>query len=209
MSESIYYGGRVLLLLREQRRCLSRRDLAEPGPYDVTLQLGDDGMTRALIYSLSVCAVSVALEGVFAGSGIRQRLAKIRVPRYAPPLWGWIVIGAFYYVICFVVLYRLFSMAQPAPLRAWALALLGGMMFINALWNYFFFRRRNLFHAYVIGLPYSLIALVLFAVLLKLERFAALCLSPYLLYLFYASLFGYRVWRLNANSAELVSARRS
>lgn len=154
-------------------------------------------MTRALIYSLTACAVSIALEGVFAGRGIKQRLAEIRVPRYAPPLWGWIVIGAFYYVICFVVLYRLLSMAQSSPLRAWALALLGGMMFINALWNYFFFRTRNLFHAYVIALPYSLIALALFGVLLQVDRPAALCLFPYLLYLFYTSLFAYRVWRLN------------
>ena len=166
-------------------------------------------MTRALIYSLAACAVAVALEGVFAGGGIKLRLAEIRVPRYAPPLWGWVVIGAFYYLICFVVLYRLFSIAEPSPLRAWALALLSGMMFINALWNYFFFRSRNLFHAYVVGLPYSLIALVLFAVLLRVERAAALCLLPYLLYLFYAGLFGYRVWKLNPPSAELASGRRS
>jgi hypothetical protein len=62
-------------------------------------------MTRALIYTLGVCAVSIALEGVFAGSGIKQRLAEIRVPRYALPLWGWIVIGAVYYVTalsCFI-----------------------------------------------------------------------------------------------------------
>jgi benzodiazapine receptor len=159
-------------------------------------------MTRTLIYSLGACAASVAVEGVFAGGGIKQRLAEIRVPRYAPPLWGWIVIGAFYYVICFVVLYRLFSMAEPAPLRPWALMLLGGMMFINALWNYFFFRTRNLFHAYVIGLPYGLIAFLLFAVLVRVERLAALCLLPYLLYLFYANMFGYRVWKLNLGSPE-------
>src|SRR4030095_1145485 len=138
-------------------------------------------MTRALICALGACAVSIALESVFAGNGMKQRLAEIRVPRYAPPLWGWMVIGAFYYLICFAVLYRLFSMAEPSPLRTWALALLGGMMFINALWNYFFFRSRNLFHAYVVGRPDGLIALVLFAVLLWVERAAALCLVPYLL----------------------------
>jgi tryptophan-rich sensory protein len=91
-------------------------------------------------------------------------------------------------------------MAQSSPLRASALALLGGMMFINALWNYFFFRTRNLFHACVVGLPYTVVALALFAVLLQVDRRAALCLLPYLLYLLYASLFGYRVWKLNSPS---------
>lgn len=158
-------------------------------------------MTRALIYSIAVCAVSVALEGLFAGSGIKQRLARLRVPRYAPPLWGWVTIGAFYYVICFVVLYRLFSTSEIFPLRRWALVLMFAMMFINALWNYFFFRTRNLFHAYLIGLPYGLIALVLFIVLLRLDRVAAFFLFPYLLYLFYAHAFGYRVWKFNSSRA--------
>lgn len=110
-------------------------------------------MTRALIYALGACALSVALEGLFAGGGIKQRLAELRVPRYAPPLWGWIVIGVVYYVICFVVLYRLLSMPETVPSRNSALVLLGSLMFTNALWNYFFFRTRNLFHAFVIGLP--------------------------------------------------------
>jgi tryptophan-rich sensory protein len=154
-------------------------------------------MTRALIYSIAVCAVSVALEGAFAGGGIKQRLARLRLPRYAPPLWGWVVIGAFYYLICFVVLYRLFSMPENIPLQRWAQAFLFAMLFINALWNYFFFRTRNLFHAYLIGFPYALIALVLFVLLLRLDRAAAFCLLPYLFYLFYAGAFGYQVWKLN------------
>jgi tryptophan-rich sensory protein len=158
-------------------------------------------MTRALIYSLAACVLSVALEGLFAGSGIKQRLAELRVPRYAPPLWGWIVIGVVYYVICFVVLYRLLSMPETVPSRNSALVLLGSLMFTNALWNYFFFRTRNLFHAFVIGLPYSLIAAVLFFLLLRIDRTAAFWLSPYLLYLFYAAMFGYRVWKLNDSRA--------
>lgn len=157
-------------------------------------------MTRAIIYSLTACAVSVTLEGVFAGSGIRHRLSQLRVPRYAPALWGWVVIGASYYLICFVVLYRLFSISETSPPRQWALGLLFTLMFINALWNYFFFRTRNLFHAFVIGFPYALIALVLFVLLLHLDRTAAFCLLPYLLYLFYAGAFGYHIWKLNAST---------
>ncbi len=159
-------------------------------------------MARALIYSLVACAVSIALESAFAGSGIRQRLAQLRVPRYVPPFWGWIVIGACYYVVCFILLYRLFSVSESTVFRRWALALLFAMMFLNALWNYFFFRSRNLFHAYVIGFPYSLIAIVLFLLLLRFDDAAAFVLLPYLFYLFYANRFGYQVWRLNPPSQK-------
>jgi translocator protein len=154
-------------------------------------------MTIALVYSLAACAISLALEALFAGSRVKARFAELRVPRYAPPLWAWVVIGAVYYVLCFAVLYRLLSMPGVVPLRQWAVMLFGSVMLINAVWNYFFFRTGNLFHAFVIGFPYSLIALVLFLLLLRLDRVAAFCLLPYLFYLIYANALGYCLWKLN------------
>jgi tryptophan-rich sensory protein len=155
-------------------------------------------MSRALVYSLGLCALSVALEGLFAGSGIKRRLAELRVPRFAPPLAGWILIGLCYYVICFSLLYRLFSVPTAGSLQQRVpLALLGGVMLTNAFWNYFFFRTRNLLHAFLIGIPYSVLAVVLFGLLLKSDRTAAWVLFPYLVYLFYANYFGYRIWKLN------------
>src|SRR2546423_11381997 len=106
-------------------------------------------MTRAILYSLVICALGAALEGLFAGTGIKQRLASLRLPSYAVPFWGWMVIGGLYYVICFSVLCRLFLL-PPSSTRTVGFALIGAFMFLNALWNYFFFRTRNLFHAYVL-----------------------------------------------------------
>jgi tryptophan-rich sensory protein len=154
-------------------------------------------MTLAIIYSLVICALGAALESLFAGRAVKQRLSTLRLPSYAIPFWGWMVIGGIYYLICFAILYRLFLL-PPSPGRTAAFVLLGAIMFINALWNYFFFRTRNLFHAYLLGLPYGAIALSLFLTLLRIDRMAAWCLFPYLLYLFYANIWGYRVWRLNS-----------
>ena len=156
-------------------------------------------MTSALplLYSLSICGLGALLEGLFAGKGIKQRLNTLRLPSYAVPFWGWMVIGGLYYVICFSILYRLFLL-PPAFARSAAFVLIGAIMFINALWNYFFFRARNLFHAYLLGLPYAGIAVVLFVLLLlELDRIAAWFLLPYLLYLFYGNFWGYRIWKLN------------
>ncbi|MEY2520924.1 MAG: translocator protein [Verrucomicrobiota bacterium] len=153
--------------------------------------------THAIIYSLVICAFGAALEGLFAGGGIKQRLTTVRSPSYAVPFWGWMIIGALYYVICFAVLYRLFLLPH-APARSAAFTLLGAIMFINALWNYFFFRTGNLFHAYLLGFPYGSIAICLFFLLLvRVDRMAAWCFLPYVLYLFYAGILGYRLWKLN------------
>jgi translocator protein len=154
-------------------------------------------MSRALVFSAAICAAGAALEGLFAGSRIKQRFAELQLPRYAVPLWGWIIIGLAYYVICFAVFYRLFNLPGTTGRNA-ALGLLGGIMFVNALWNYFFFRTRNLLHAYVIGVCYTASALALFLLLLmRVDRTAAWYFLPYILYLVYANIWGYRIWTLN------------
>ena len=153
--------------------------------------------THAIVYSLGICAVGVALEGIFAGPGIRQRLATLRLPSYAVPFWGWMIIGGLYYVTCFAVLYQLF-LSPPSPARTAAFVLISAILFINALWNYFFFRARNLRYAYLLGLPYGVVALSLFLLLVcRVDRVAAWFLLPYLLYLFYGNFWGYRIWKLN------------
>jgi tryptophan-rich sensory protein len=153
-------------------------------------------MSGPLVYALLFCAISAVLEGIFAGRGVQARFAELRLPRYSPPLPVWFVIGGLFYAVCFTVLYRLFNLPRSG-LRDAALALLVGMMLMNAMWNYVFFRVRNLCLSFVAFLPYGLMAVALFGVTLQLDRFAALVLLPYILYLGYAVAWGFRLWKEN------------
>ena len=153
-------------------------------------------MSTPLIYSLVLCATSAALEGILAGRGVQARFDELRLPRYSPPLVVWFVIGGLFYVVCFTVSYRLFRLPASA-LRDAGIALLVCMMLMNALWNYLFFRARNLFLSFVAFLPYGLVALALFVLTTMLDRIAALLLLPYILYQGYAIAWGYRLWKRN------------
>lgn len=153
-------------------------------------------MNTPLLYSLVICASSATLEGILAGRGIQARFADLRLPRYSPPLLVWFVIGGLFYIACFTVLYRMLSLPASGSRNA-ALALLLGMMVMNALWNYVFFRARNLFLSFVAFLPYGLVAVALFVLTLKLDRVAALSILPYIVYLGYAGAWGYGLWKLN------------
>lgn len=163
-------------------------------------------MNVPLLQALAICVVSATLEGILAGRGVRERFAELRLPRFSPPLPVWFAIGGLFYVVCFTVLYRLFRL--PAyGLRNAALALLVGMMLVNALWNYTFFRARNLFLSFVAFLPYGLMAIALFALTLKVERIAALWLAPYLVYLVYATAWGYVLWKGNRRGQQPANDR--
>jgi benzodiazapine receptor len=155
-------------------------------------------LTRAAVTALGICAGSAALEGLFAGQGVTQRMKELRLPPYSPPLAGWIGIALFYYVACFVVLYRLLAYGQLS-----ALALIVALMIINAIWNYFFFRRKDVRVSFYLSLPYAVLATVLAAWLFRIDTTAAWTFLPYMMYLLYAGWWGYNLWRLNEQRGDL------
>jgi len=156
-------------------------------------------MTHALVEAAIICLAGAALEALFAGSKIRERFHNLRFPSYSPPFWGWVTIGVIYYLICLAVWLRLLLL-PASSLRSAAMILAGTFMFANAFWNFFFFRRRNLYQAFILGLVYSSLAIALLVVLGMLDSLAMWCLSPYVAYLLFAGVWSYRVWKANATN---------
>jgi tryptophan-rich sensory protein len=157
--------------------------------------------TYALAVSLVLCIAAAVLEGVLAGTGVKQRFAELRQPPLSPPLGMWVVIGVLYYAICFAVLYRILSLGLHSALALIAFALLLALMLANAVWNYVFFRRKNLRGSLMYFYAYGALTLALTSVLVSVDRLAAALLLPYLAYLAYATWWGYRLWRLNEHTA--------
>src|SRR5262245_431655 len=112
--------------------------------------------TITVVTTLAVCAAAAALEGACAGSGVRERLREFRTPRVTPPFAVWVAIGVAYYIVCGSILYRLLRMELRSMERTVALILLALVLVINAAWNVFFFRRRDLRASVLINFPYAL-----------------------------------------------------
>lgn len=91
-------------------------------------------------------------------------------------------------------------MLATSPQRIVAFLLLGMVMLVNALWNVFFFRTGNLWHAFLVGLIYRAAALLLLVALWQVDVVAVSYFSPYVIYLLYANLWGCRAWQLNRRS---------
>jgi tryptophan-rich sensory protein len=153
---------------------------------------------RELVVSLAICALMAALEGAMAGSGVKQRFAELRLPAGSPTLPFWIAIGVFYYVVSFIVLYRLLLHGLTGSLTQIPFALMLVIMTYNAGWNWLFFRRRDLKASFLSFIPYGVLIAALIASLLRVDLWAVAALSPYLGYLLYATWWGYRLWRLNS-----------
>jgi tryptophan-rich sensory protein len=153
------------------------------------------------VSALLICLAAAALEGVLAGSGVRQRLAVLRMPRFSPPFALWLLIGLAYYGICFVVLRHLLAAGEVGAASRAALALLFLVLIANALWSILFFRRRDLRASFIAFIPYAVLVIALALVLSRIYLLGAALFMCYCLYLVYAAWWGYRLWLLNAQDA--------
>ena len=153
---------------------------------------------NATVLALIICLAAAGLEGASAGTGVRQRLAELRMPAYSPPFTLWLVIGAAYYLICLVVLRQLLASESFSPSIIIALLLLILVLIGNALWSVLFFRRRDLRASFVAFIPYGFVVAALIVLLLRIYPFGAFLFLCYGLYLLYATWWGYRLWILNA-----------
>jgi len=157
---------------------------------------------RIAALSLLVCAAAALLEGLAAGRDVKRRFTELSLPRFSPPFGIWVVIGLLYYTTCWLILQRLLTASLTTAPRALALVVLVSVMVANAGWTYLFFRLRNLRASFVAFLPYSALVLILAGILSRVDRAAATILVPYLLYLVYATWWGYSCWRLNTPRPE-------
>jgi benzodiazapine receptor len=151
----------------------------------------------AAIIATGVCLGAAALEGACAGKNVKAYFAKLKWPRYAAPLWVWYIIGAVYYAIFFLVILRLLRLEKDSVLKTATLGLLLFMMMANALWNYVFFRARNLFVSFVSASLAPILDVTLFICLIQLDKTAAWALVPYLIYRLYAVWWGHGLWKMN------------
>ena len=153
----------------------------------------------AVVITVAICALSAVLEGVLAGGNVKQYFARLQQPSYAISLKGWYAIGGLYYVICGVVLYRMLRHPEDTSVRNAALVLIVVMMGANAVWNYIFFRARNLFISFLAFGPYLVVTISLIIALSRFDQIGAWLISLYLLYLVYATSWSYRLWNLHRN----------
>jgi translocator protein len=149
-------------------------------------------VSRTLL-ALIICIAAAALEGALAGSGVRQRLASLRMPPYSPPFPVWLVIGVVYYAICFIALRGLLASSFTVSLTLLVLVLLA-----NAFWSVLFFRWCDLRASFIAFVPYGVLVVALVLFLWRTYPLGAVLFTCYCAYLVYATWWGYRLWLLNS-----------
>src|SRR4030095_7780854 len=135
------------------------------------------------IAGLLACVAAAVFEGICAGKDSLRKLAQLKQPSWSPPSWLWVLIGLFWYGICFVAFVRLLPHYSTDPM---AVRLLGLLIAANAFANVFQFRMGRLDLAWLILWPYWLVLAAFIVMATAVDRLTTVLFAIYAVYQLYA-----------------------
>jgi benzodiazapine receptor len=150
-----------------------------------------------LAVSVLVCQMAGVIGSVFTAPAIPGWYATLSKPGFTPPNWifgpAWITLYTLMGISAFIVWRKGWDIGEVRT----ALRIFVAQLILNALWSAAFFGLRSPLAGFLaIALLWMLILLTM-AFFRKVSLAASVLLLPYLLWVSYASVLNFSIWRLN------------
>lgn len=147
------------------------------------------------IVSIGVSFSAGAIGSIFTFSAIPTWYATLAKPSFNPPNWLFGPAWTILYILMGIAFYLVWT--SPRENKKIAYMAFFAQLILNALWSIIFFGAHNL------GLAFGEIVLLWLAILWtilefrKISKPAAYLLIPYILWVTFAGILNFSVWRLN------------
>jgi translocator protein len=177
----------------DRDRTASRPAHATPSPQPTTR-----ASILALVAFLALTLVASAVGAVTQGDDVGERYLALELPAWAPPQDAFGLVWPVLYVLIALAGWRVWRAAGGAVAAApTALALWLAQLVVNAAWPGVFFGLSRFGWAIVVIVVLDVLVAATIAAFRRWDRWAALLLAPYLLWILYATALNVAVWRLN------------
>lgn len=148
-----------------------------------------------LILSLVLPQLAGFVGSIFTIQSIPNWYAHLKKPFFSPPNWLFGPVWLTLYLLMGLALY--FNWIKKTKQAKFNVRLFFIHLFFNAIWSPVFFGAKNLFLALIVIIfIWSLIVFMIFQ-FWKVNKLSSLILIPYLLWVSFATLLNFFVWRLN------------
>lgn len=156
------------------------------------------GNVPRLLAAIVGCEAIGIIGGLYTRDGVEQWYPKLKKPAFNPPGWIFGPVWTLLYALMGAALYLAARDGDPdRDATRLGKFFFGLQLALNGLWSFIFFRRRSPLYALVeIAFLWLAILLTVLA-FARVSRRAALLLLPYLLWVSFAALLNFEIWRLN------------
>ncbi len=152
--------------------------------------------TIGLIVSFAVCFGVAALGSLFTTPSLAPWYASILKPPWTPPAWLFGPVWTLLFIMMAVSAWFVWLHEGFAG-TATAFILFAAQLVLNALWSALFFGLRSPGAAFV-EIVFLWLAIGATALAFsRIDTLAALLLAPYLMWVSFAAVLNFTIWRLN------------
>jgi translocator protein len=150
----------------------------------------------SLLTAIGICESVGIAGGICTAQSVSTWYQTLNKPSFNPPSWifapVWTTLYAMIGFACHLIYQKKNSLGAPTALFVFSVQLA-----LNLLWSVLFFCKKTPVGS-LIEIAFLWVA-IFFTILLfwKISRLAAILLIPYFLWVSFASLLNFEIWRLN------------
>jgi tryptophan-rich sensory protein len=151
-----------------------------------------------LIASIVLCQMAGVIGAIFTASAVPTWYTTLRKPPFTPPGWVFSPVWIALYLLMGVSAFLIWSKGWGDSRVRVALSLFAVQLVLNASWSLMFFGLRSPLAGLI-----DIVALWVFILLttlyfFKVSYMAGALLVPYILWVSFAAILNFSIWRLNA-----------
>ncbi|NCN86533.1 tryptophan-rich sensory protein [archaeon] len=148
-----------------------------------------------LISLVILCNLIGSIGGLWAG-GNSPWYKNLNKPKFNPPSWVFLPVWTFLFTLMGIALYFVW-VAPSSSLRTTALVFFGIQFLFNVLWSFSFFGLENPLSGLINILVLDVLILITGIYFFRVNNFSGYLFIPYFLWVGFASLLNWSIFRLN------------
>lgn len=156
-----------------------------------------------IIFSIGLCLSTGILGSFFTVSSIKYWYAVLNKPFFSPPNWIFAPVWTILYILMGISFYLIWiklgdkKYIKKAKFIKLSLVIFLIHLIFNASWSIVFFGMHDISLALINILIIWALIVVLMVKFYKIDKKASLLLTPYLIWVSFATVLNYSIWILN------------
>ncbi len=150
-----------------------------------------------LLVSVIACLVAGFIGSIFTNANISTWFAALKKPSFAPPNWVFAPVWTALFVLMGIAAYLVWRQGLSNPAVKTALIIFIVQLIFNMLWSLTFFTLKSPLFGFVVIIILWLLILFTIIYFSNISKIAGILLIPYIVWVSFASILNFMLWRLN------------
>jgi translocator protein len=150
-----------------------------------------------LLASVIICQMAGIIGSIFTTPAIPTWYANINKPTFRPPNWVFAPVWTTLFLLMGIALFLIWEKGLKRKDVKIAFSVFIFHLLLNTLWSILFFGLKSPFAAFIEIIFLWIAILTSIILFFRISRIAAYLLIPYILWVSFASVLNFSIWRLN------------